>query len=161
MMKIRTGFVSNSSSTSYIITNLTDEEKTLVDFVKETPQIIDEFLKSYRSGITAKGRENYTQKILISDAENLNITFKPNESKECVFGDEDGTTIGYVYDYMLRGENWSYQALLMDKMLSKPHEDLNEDVLEAFRQAMGDNQKEVFTGVQSKSFEVKFNEWRR
>ena len=39
-MKIRKGFVSNSSSTAFMITNLTNKEKTLVDFVEENPQLI-------------------------------------------------------------------------------------------------------------------------
>ena len=46
-MKIRQGFVSNSSSTSFMITNKSNEKKTLVDFVKETPHIIEEFKKAF------------------------------------------------------------------------------------------------------------------
>jgi len=37
-MKVRTKFVSNSSSTAFTILNKTDKEKDLVDFVKENPQ---------------------------------------------------------------------------------------------------------------------------
>ena len=52
-MKIRNGFVSNSSTSSFIITNTSQEEKTLLDFVKEIEFIyvndnlsFDEVLKS-------------------------------------------------------------------------------------------------------------------
>jgi len=93
-MKIRKGFISNSSSSSFIITNLTNEEKNLVDFVNETPLLIKDFNEQYDY--------KYTQKELLKSAEENNIYFSPNEQKEVVFGDEQDTIIGRVYDYMLR-----------------------------------------------------------
>lgn len=30
------------------------------------------------------------------------MKFSPGESKECIFGDEDGSKIGALYDYALR-----------------------------------------------------------
>ncbi len=97
-MKIHSGFISNSSSTSFWITNISNETKTLVDFVKETPHIVEDFIKEYDWHIA----EEYNQDALLQDAEALNIKFKPGQRKACVFGDEDGTLIGDVYDYMLR-----------------------------------------------------------
>ena len=46
-MKIRNGFVSNSSSTSFTIVNISDKSKTIVDFVKETPHLIEEYIKIF------------------------------------------------------------------------------------------------------------------
>ena len=97
-MKLRSGFISNSSSTSFIITSLVPEEKTLVDFVIENPNLIEDFKKDY--GYTDD--ERYTQENLIKSAEALNVTFAPNKASWHIFGDEDGTLIGKVFDYQLR-----------------------------------------------------------
>lgn len=96
-MKVRNGFVSNSSSSSFIIRNLTSSSKNLVDFVKENPELIKCFVDGYDYS-----SEEYNQENLLKSAEENNIEFKPNESKRCVFGDESGTLIGIVFDYILR-----------------------------------------------------------
>jgi hypothetical protein len=103
-MKNKFDFVTNSSSTSYIITNLSGEKKTLVDFVKENPELIENFKDEYLNSkyYDEKYRAEYNQENLIKSAQENNITFQPNTSLECVFGDEDGTFIGRVFDYILR-----------------------------------------------------------
>ncbi len=98
-MKHRAGFVSNSSSSSFIITNLTDRRKTLVDFVRENPQLIEEFKREYD---WYAADPNYTQENLLNSAKGNDFAFEPGERRECVFGDEDGTLIGHVFDYILR-----------------------------------------------------------
>ena len=98
-MKTRIGYISNSSSTSFIIRNISDKHKTLVDFVKENPELIEEFVDYYD---WYKDDERFTQENLVISAEKNNILFDPNELKECIFGDEDGSLIGHVFDYMLR-----------------------------------------------------------
>jgi len=99
-MKFRFGFISNSSSTSFIVCNTSGEKKTIVDFVKENPHLIADFRDQYDWNTEEGG---YTQEKLIESAEGQNIEFDPGEEKQCVFGDESGTLIGEVFDYILRG----------------------------------------------------------
>lgn len=105
-MKIRTGFVSNSSSTSFTITNTSKEVKTLLDFVKENIHLVDEFNEQYNW-------HNYTHEQAIESVKQYPdyAHFEPGESKECVFGDEHGTVLGAIYDYILRdgGESKSFK----------------------------------------------------
>lgn len=103
-MKKRNGFVSNSSSSSFIITNKTDKILTLVDFVKENPQLIEDWNLSYGY--------NNTYEELLESAENNDIDINPGND-EYIFGDEDGTLIGRIFDYILRdggeSENFSWR----------------------------------------------------
>lgn len=98
-MRFRYDFVTNSSSTAYMIANTSDRVKTLVDFVHENPDLLDDFLSTYS---WHQDDPKFTHNGMIESAKNNNITFQPGEEKYCVFGDEDGTVIGHVYDYMLR-----------------------------------------------------------
>ncbi len=164
-MKIHQGFISNSSSTSFIITNLTDEEKTMVDFVTETPWIIIAYNQQY--GI--ENDPHYSQGHLMVSAEENNITFAPNEEKICVFGDEQNTLIGAVYDYMLRGEDISESAKLMKKSELEKDPTKSKLIAAKWYAAMSAEQdldchehsRKTLTGVDSPSFQVRFHEWNR
>ena len=98
-MKTRIGFVSNSSSTSFYITNTSKENKTIVDFVLENTHLIQEFINEY--GYEEDNSINLVN--MVENAVDRNISFNPGEKQKCIFGDEQGDVIGRVYDYMLRG----------------------------------------------------------
>lgn len=98
-MKIRSGFVSNSSSCSFTIINRSDHVLTLADFVWENPELIEQYNSEYGWGDPS---EFDTQEDLLKSAKENNITFDPRQPKVCIFGDEQGTLIGRVFDYILR-----------------------------------------------------------
>jgi hypothetical protein len=114
-MKINSSFISNSSSTAFIITNKTNDILTLTDFINDTEYVIYEFSKEYKWEEKA---EILKAKMLLEAAEMDLYTFKPGEKKYSVFGDEQGTTIGRVYDYALRNDGetarfkWKFKELL-------------------------------------------------
>ena len=110
-MKYREGFVSNSSSCAFIIINTSDKPLTIVDFVRENPQLVEEWNEGF-------GYED-TQEEMIESAEQRlkyeseTYTYKPGKREYSVFGDEEGDTIGRVFDYILRdggsSENWEWR----------------------------------------------------
>jgi hypothetical protein len=116
-MKKRTGFVSNSSSTSFTIENTTDSNLHLRDFVRENPQIVEEFYEMYEFGKPTNIDDVINQMVKDADAIELKIVRedkKGNKKKQriipslkpgknfVIFGDQDGNTIGLIYDYALR-----------------------------------------------------------
>jgi hypothetical protein len=102
-MKRKIDFITNSSSTAYIIINKTKKVKKLTDFVNENPHLIKKFVEQYD---WHKNDQRYTQENLIKSAKQRNGDIQPGENY-IVFGDEQGTLIGEVFDYILRDESSS------------------------------------------------------
>ena len=111
-MKFKTDFVTNSSSTAFIIQNTSDKDLDLAAFVKENPQLINKFLVEY-DFYEKEAKTRFNQKMLIESAEQNNMKFEAGTSKYCAFGDEQGTLIGQVFDYILRdggsSENFTWR----------------------------------------------------
>ena len=100
-MKIRNGFVSNSSSTAFVIENETNDTKDLVDFVKSVPHILERYLGRNKKYLTSEQIKKYTQENLIKSAKENNIIFPPGVPTYCIFGDEQNTLVGEVFDHCL------------------------------------------------------------
>ena len=109
-MKFRNGFVSNSSSTSYTIINKSNKDLTLVHFLAENPQLIDEYNEEYDY--------KHTQFKLLFSAYKNDVIFPANSTKKYIFSDNSGTLVGEVLDYILRdgGESenfiWKFKESL-------------------------------------------------
>lgn len=95
-----------------MITNTTDHPLTLEDFVKENPHLVKRYNDYYESD------EGFTQEMMIIDAIRRGMTFMPHEKTVAIFGDSQGDTLGWVFDYMLRdgGKSksfrWKFKELL-------------------------------------------------
>lgn len=94
-MKTRSGFVSNSSSSSFIITNLTNQEKTLVDFIRDNPGLLKTFVGD------DKWYSDYTDEVVEDSAEKYNKTFPPGEEVRCSFTNEGGSKVETMLRHML------------------------------------------------------------
>ncbi len=98
-MKIRDGFVSNSSSTSFYITNKTNEEKSLLDFAIETMnRVVNDWNTDYAWGSDSK----ISNEDFLKSAKTRKIVFPPKSRKTYSFGDSDNDIVGRVFDYCLR-----------------------------------------------------------
>ncbi len=116
MVKIRQGFVSNSSSTSFMITNTSDKTQTLYNFIKENFEVVKEFCQDYNELETPEQlHSRMLQEVSINEPY---YTWAPGERREVIFGDEQGTSYGMVFDYALRdgGESdnfrWKFNEYL-------------------------------------------------
>jgi len=97
-MKIKNGFVTNSSSTGYIVSNVSETDNlTARAFVDSIWSHIISEMKYYDF--------NYDKETLIESVEKdgkFNIPLAPGEKKRMIWGDEDYTICGKVFDYCLR-----------------------------------------------------------
>ena len=95
-MKIRNGFVSNSSSCSFSITSYKNHDVSLKEFIEENYYLVDEHYRIY-SWLKNKP----SKKEVLEDAEKRGDVIRPGENT-LIYGDEDGDIIGAILDYALR-----------------------------------------------------------
>ena len=100
-MKIRIGFVSNSSSCSFLINNHTSQPLSLREFVEEVIYLVDDFNREYDWNHVT--HEDVLAAVACYEAEGPLV---PGQNIRD-FGDEDGNELGKVFDYMLRDSGHS------------------------------------------------------
>lgn len=98
-MKKRNGFVSNSSSSSFVITNKTNKDLTFVDLIAENPHFV-------------RGHEWYTYTLedVLNVAKNNGTIIPANSSDVFEFEDHGGSMLDDVLHYALEydGESESF-----------------------------------------------------
>ena len=121
-MKFRGGFISNSSSCNFIVSNKTNQDLDYSELVRDLRDIIDQYNRDYGlSPYTPFTEEQH--KNFIESAKSEKYTFKANSSIKVGFGDNHGefseTVISSAVDYMLRddfeSDRFSIKFVEMDR----------------------------------------------
>jgi hypothetical protein len=99
-MKIKNDFVTNSSSTSYMIKNVSESDNlTIKSFIESIWPHIQNEMKYYEFDVIYSKDD-----IIKSLEENYKDYFPllPLQEKEMIWGDEHNNLAGRVFDYVLR-----------------------------------------------------------
>lgn len=130
-MKVRNGFVSNSSSSSYVINNKTDKSLPLVELIRENG-----YLSQYCDQYAPQGVK-WTLETLIDSAKKSGTVLKPGSNYISFSDDDEHNAMEMIGDYGMRdgGESERFSWFLTDchgtpaQEYFEPYdeEDFNED----------------------------------
>lgn len=88
-MKIRKGFVSNSSSSSFTVRNLTDEDLSWKDFISDIREIILKYMAMYEHIHGSEAEVAVDDMVCVADTRDF---FKAYQTVELDFGDNHKIT---------------------------------------------------------------------
>lgn len=100
-MMVRCGFVSNSSSSSFIIKNTLGEEKTFDDFFVEIKKDLQQFLEEEAEYGSYYSSFDDIEEFLKYRIDKSDIKYREDGSIKCIFGNECGTTESYTLECFL------------------------------------------------------------
>ena len=118
-MKVRNSFVSNSSSSSFLLTNSSNEEKRFVDFISENLELVEKEHELDFSEFDYLDLDELKQKVL-DNANAIDFIIQPKGSIEFVLADDDGA-LGKIFEPLLSFKGEIYSESFKCEMVESLH----------------------------------------